>query len=313
MKRKALTSVVVMLLAISGAVAQQLPQFTQYMFNTYILNPAVGGTFNYYQIRYNTRFQWVGMKDYPQTYNLSVYGPHAKKDMGFGGNFYHDVTGATSRTGGLFSYSYNMQINQNGLRVSGGVSLGFMMFRIDGSKFEFGDNFNMNDPALYANAKSVFTPDASVGFMLYDTRLYVGISAHQLLGQRLYRSDLSYEDEDGERVNLYGLNKLKQHFMLMGGVLLPLNRDFTIEPSMLVKYMISGPVQVDVNAKVTYRDEIWGGLSFRWQDGVSILVGYNYQERYLFGYSFDYSLTTLRKHSAGSHEIMFGYMFDKLK
>jgi type IX secretion system PorP/SprF family membrane protein len=116
-----------------------------------------------------------------------------------------------------------------------------------------------------------------------------------------------------EEVNYYGVNKLRQHFMLTGGMMLPLNRDFLIEPSVLVKYMISSPVQVDLNAKLTYRKEFWGGISLRWMDGIAILFGYEYQSRYLFGYSFDYSLTDLRPHSAGSHEIMIGYKFDKLK
>lgn len=312
MKRIALIASAALLLLFSEASAQQLPQFTQYMFNTYIVNPAVGGTFNYYQIRYNNRFQWVGLKDAPQTYSISAYGPHGKKDMGFGGNFYHDVTGSTSRTGGLFSYSYNMQVTESGLRVSGGISLGFMMFRADGSKFEFGDDFMEDDPALYPNTKSVFTPDASVGFMVYDTRFFAGISAHQLLGQKLYESVLSITENDAE-INYTGVNKLKQHFMVMGGMLLPLNRDFDIEPSVLLKYMISNPLQVDLNVKLTYRQEFWGGISLRWMDGISLLFGYEYQRRYLFGYSFDYSLTELRPHSAGSHEIMIGYKFDKLK
>jgi type IX secretion system PorP/SprF family membrane protein len=312
MRRLAITTIVVLALLGTEAKAQQLPQFTQYMFNTYLINPAVGGTNNFYQIRYNNRFQWVGLNDAPQTYNLSAYGPHGKKDMGFGGSFYYDVTGATSRTGGLFSYSYNMQITQTGLRVSGGLSLGFLMFRADGSKFNYGDGFNMNDPALYTNAKSIFTPDASIGFLLYDTRLFVGISAHQLLGQKLYQSNLERQVNE-EVEQYYGINKLKQHFMLSGGILLALNRDWDIEPSTLVKYMINSPIQVDLNTKVTYRKEFWGGISLRWMDGVSILFGYNYQKRYLFGYSFDYSLTGLRTHSAGSHEIMIGYMFDKLK
>jgi hypothetical protein len=77
--------------------------------------------------------------------------------------------------------------------------------------------------------------------------------------------------------------------------------------------MYTGPMQVDINAKVTYRNEFWGGLSLRWQDGIALLFGYNYDNRYLFGYSFDYSLTGIRKFNGGSHEIMIGYMFDKLK
>lgn len=311
MRRVIIAAIVVASLVGLKAEAQQLPQFTQYMFNTYILNPAVGGTHNYYQIRYNNRFQWVGVNDAPQTYSLSAYGPHASKDMGFGGNFYYDVTGPTSRTGGLFSYSYNMQITESGMRVSGGISLGFLMFRADGSKFDFGDGFDMNDPAIYQNTKSVFTPDATLGVLLYSTRYFVGISAHQLFGQRLYRTVIP--DPNNPEASYYGVNRLRQHFMLSGGILLPLNRDFEIEPSVLVKYMYTGPMQVDLNAKVTYRNEFWGGLSLRWQDGIALLFGYNYDNRYLFGYSFDYSLTGIRKFNAGSHEIMIGYMFDKLK
>jgi len=308
MKRVIIATIVMATLLAGKSEAQQLPQFTQYMFNQYIVNPAVGGTHNYYQIRYNNRFQWVGLPDAPQTYNLSAYGPHGSKDMGFGGTFYYDVTGPTSRTGGLFSYSYNMQINDEGWRLSGGVSLGFLMFGMDKSKFEYGDNWDIiSDPAI-EGAKSVFTPDASIGVLLYTTRFIVGLSAHQLFGQKLYSSELGDEDE-----RFYGANRLKQHFMLTGGTIIPLNQEFEIEPSVLIKYMYTGPIQVDINAKVTYNNQFWGGISGRWQDGLAIMFGYNHEDRLMFGYSFDYSLTGIRTFQGGSHEIMIGYMFDQLK
>jgi type IX secretion system PorP/SprF family membrane protein len=309
MKKVILASIAFLLLFGTDVNAQQLPQFTQYMWNPYIINPALGGTNNFYQMRYNNRFQWVGLTDAPQSYSISAYGPHAKKDMGFGANIYYDVTGPTSRTGGLFSYSYNIQVTKSGLRLSGGIAAGFLMYRADGSRFEFGDGFDMTDPAIYTSTKSIFTPDASIGFYLYNYQFYVSLAAHQLIGQKLYTSVLT----NSEGNNYYGINRLKQHFMLGGGVFISLTRDWEVEPSVLLKYMISSPIQLDINAKVSYRKQFWGGLSFRWQDGLSILFGYNYEKRYLFGYSFDYSLTGLRTHSAGSHEIMIGYMFDKLK
>jgi type IX secretion system PorP/SprF family membrane protein len=309
MKRVIIAALILTLLGNFKSQAQQMPQFTQYMFNPYIVNPAVGGTHNFYQIRYNNRFQWVGVTDAPQTYSISAYGPHGSKDMGFGGNLFFDVTGPTSRTGGLFSYSYNMQLTESGMRVSGGLSLGFLMFRADGSKFEFGDNFEINDPAILESTKSVFTPDATMGVLFYSTQYFFGLSIHQLFGQNLYKTKLL--DENGD-FSHYGINRLKQHFMLSGGMLFRLTGDFGIEPSTLIKYMIGSPIQLDLNAKVTYRDEFWGGLSLRWQDGIALLFGYNY-DKYLFGYSFDYSLTGIRKFNGGSHEIMIGYMFDKLK
>ena len=301
----------IMVVGFQQANAQQLPQFTQYMFNNYIVNPAVAGVYNYYQIRTNNRFQWIGVQDAPQTFSFSVYGPHGSKDMGFGGYFYHDQTGPTSRSGGLFSYSYNMPINKE-IRVSGGVSLGFLMFRVDGSKLDMGDmSLGTLDPAMFRNSKSVFTPDASIGFQVYTTYYFAGISAHQLFGQKLYKSLLPRGGEFQDTV--YGINKLKQHFTMSGGYLFMLNRDWDIEPSALIKYMIGAPMQVDLNVKVMYRKQVWAGLTGRWQDGISILLGYNLDNKYLFGYSFDFSLTGISRHHAGSHEIMIGYMFDKLK
>jgi len=297
-------------MGISELFGQQLPQFTQYMFNDYMINPAVAGTHNYYQIRMNNRYQWVGVPDAPLTNTLSVYGPHGSKDMGFGGYLFSDITGPTSRMGALFTYAYNLQIHDNGMRLSVGISLGGLMFRADASKFDYAENFDMNDPALFTGTKTKFTPDASIGVLCYTTQYFFGASVHQLFGQRLYRTILpreAYQD------TIYGINKLRQHYMLSGGVFLMLNRDYDIEPSVLFKYMINAPVQIDLNAKVTYRKQFWGGLSLRWQDGISVLLGYNYDQKYMFGYSFDFSLTEIRKHNAGSHEIMIGVLFDKLK
>jgi type IX secretion system PorP/SprF family membrane protein len=296
----------VMLLSVSltyqNATAQQLPQFTQYMLNNYIVNPAVAGIYNYYQIRSNNRWQWTGLTDAPQTYSISAYGPHNRLDMGFGGHLFSDLTGPTGRFGMSGTYSYNQKITQD-IRAAGGLSLGFLMFRVDGSKFDLGDlQTTVPDPALFANSRSFFTPDASLGVMFYTTFWFAGLSAHQLFGQRIKFVD--------QKV---GINRLKQHLMLSGGVLVPLNRDWEFEPSTLVKYMFGSPVTADLNAKFTYRKQFWGGLSLRWSDGAALVMGMTYDNRYMFGYSYDYSFTSIRKHQFGSHEIMIAFLFDKLK
>ena len=76
MKRIILTVFAGALLAAPTAKAQLLPQFSQYMFNEYVLNPAIGGTSDYWQIKTNYRYQFAGVKDAPQTYMLGGYGPH---------------------------------------------------------------------------------------------------------------------------------------------------------------------------------------------------------------------------------------------
>ena len=131
---------------------QQIPQYSQFMFNPYIINPAVAGTYNFFQARSNNRFQWVGIPDAPQTYGMSIYGPHAKKDMGFGGTIYNDITGPTSRLGLNGSYAYNIRLTDD-IRLSGGLLLGLMQYKVDGSKLNFGDANISNDPALFTSTK----------------------------------------------------------------------------------------------------------------------------------------------------------------
>jgi type IX secretion system PorP/SprF family membrane protein len=272
------------------------------MFNNYLTNPAVAGTNNFYQMKVNGRYQWIGINDAPQTVSMSMYGPHQDKSMGWGGYLYNDVTGPTSKLGIMGSYAYNMSINSD-IRVSGGLSFGFLQYKVDGSKLSLGENADYSsDPAIFKSTQSAFTPDATIGFYLYSSQYFVGISAHQLFGQRLKL----YSDP-------IGVNRLRQHILVSGSYMIALNRDYQIEPGLLLKYMFKSPFQFELNGKVTYRKQMWGGLSYRFKDSFSILIGYNYKKKYLFGYSFDYSYTGIRQYQAGSHEIMVGYLFDKIK
>lgn len=286
--------------------SQQIPHYTQFMFNPYLYNPAVAGTLNHYQIRANNRNQWVGIEDAPFTVSASVYGPFSKRDMGWGAYITNDVTGPTSRTNIMGTYAYNMQITSSGIRVSGGLSFGFMMYRLDGTKLKLGEEFDPRfDPAIISATKTLVTPDASVGFYLYSSSFNVGLSAHQLFGQRLKFYPNPIED-----------NRLKQHIMLSGGYWVNLNRNMEVEASGILKYMFGSPMQIELNGKYTYLQKdynIWGGLSLRWKDAVSILLGITWQKRYMFGYSFDWSLLGIKKYNSGSHEVMIGYKFDKIK
>ena len=301
--------------------AQQIPQYTHYMFNSYLINPAEAGTHNFYQIRSTNRYQWVGVRDAPQTYSISAYGPHAEKSMGFGGAFSMDITGPSHRMGGSATYGYNMQLNRD-MRISGGVSLGFIMFRVDGTKLSLGDAATgYNDPAIFSNSKSKFTPDASLGVYLYSMHYIVGLSAHQLFGQTLFRTETNRRDDygdiivddEGDPLNYYGINRLRQHLMLNGGYILPINRDWTVKPSALIKYMIGAPLQVDINARAVFQNMAWFGATARLLDGFALLFGYEHEGKIMIGYSFDFSLTGIRRHHGGSHEVMIGYKFDKLK
>lgn len=277
---------------------QQSPHFTQYMFNDFVINPAVAGTHDYYQIRSNHRFQWMGLTDPPLTNTLSIYGPHSKLPMGFGGYIYNDVTGPTSRTGVTGSYAYNVELTRD-IRISGGLSFGIMQYKLDGAQLTVKE---VNDMAIQPVVYNTYLPDASIGFYAYADEWYAGFSVSQLLNNKLKL----FEDNNG-------LNKLKSHFYLTGGYKYEINRDFIAEPSIIVKGSAPGVYQFDITARVLYQDMIWGGLSYRLKDAVSVLLGYIYDEKFYFGYAYDIGVNDIRSYNSGTHEIMIGYRFNDIR
>src|ERR1700744_2412644 len=68
------------LFAFTFSYAQQKPQYTQYVLNEYILNPALSGIENYTDIKLSHRQQWVGLNGAPVTTYFTIQGPIGKKD-----------------------------------------------------------------------------------------------------------------------------------------------------------------------------------------------------------------------------------------
>ena len=151
--------------------------------------------------------------------------------------------------------------------------------------------------------------DASVGFLLYETRFYVGISAHQLLGNKIH------EEADSAQ----GVSRLTQHVYLSGGYNIQLNRDFSVLPSALIKY-VPGQIEADINAKVTYQRIVWGGLTYRFgysgyfnSDAIAIIAGYNHENKYYIGFAYDITVSEIRKYAGSTFEIMLGIRFNSIR
>jgi type IX secretion system PorP/SprF family membrane protein len=278
--------------------AQQDFQLTLYMLNPFIYNPAIAGTANYYQIRSNHRFQWVGMTDPPITNAISAFGPHVKKDMGFGGTLLYDITGPTSKMQLNGVYAYNIALT-NDIRMSMGLAAGVMQYKVDGTKIKMEDQ---SDDVLQQAVYSTIAPDASLGVYVWNTDFFGGFSVKQLLNNKIKTGN---EDK--------GVSKLKSHFYLMGGYRYVINREWAIEPALIIKKVVPSPYQVEINVKAIYDKIFWGGLSFRSSDAISVVLGYTYDRKIFIGYTYDIGLSDIRKYNSGSHEVCIGYNFQNIR
>jgi type IX secretion system PorP/SprF family membrane protein len=277
------------------ATAQQLPQFSQYMINDYVINPAIAGTKPYFEAKLNQRHQWAGIDDAPRTYTLSVNGPLKSRKVGIGGYLFTDVTGPTKRSGFYGSYSYILTLSDEA-KLSLSLSMGLLQYSVDGSKIQLE---NPNDVAISGALQSAVLPDAGFGFHLYSEKFYLGASAPQL-----FESNIKFFEEAKN-----GQSGLSRHFFLMGGYKIKTAGLFSFDPSFLVKYVEPTPVQFEISARATYNNAVWIGGSFRTNDAIAILVGYNYLENISFGYAYDIITSGLNNYSSGSHEIMLGIRF----
>ncbi|MFL5765660.1 MAG: type IX secretion system membrane protein PorP/SprF [Bacteroidia bacterium] len=281
--------------------AQQLPQYSNYMINDYVMNPAIGGSNPYFEGKSNNRYQWIGITDAPRTYILSVNGPTKKLNMGLGGVLFTDIVGPTRRTGLYGSYAYHMKINEN-VKISLGISAGILQFMVDGSKITLRDP---GDNVISSGLQSVIIPDFGAGIYAYrkDKKWYVGASVPQILQNKLKFFD------NGTST----LSKLATHVYAQAGYRFDITDDISIEPSTCLKYVSPAPLQFDLGVRAIYKDKVWLGGAFRYLDAVSAMVGYTMQENITFAYSYDFTMTNIKKYSTGTHELMIGIKFHKVK
>ncbi len=270
--------------------SQQLTYNSQYMLNQYLINPAAAGTKEFMPISTSFRQQWAGFNDAPRTQMLSAHSPIGE-NMGVGGILYNDVTGPLRNIGFEGSYSYHLKLNDKS-KLAMGLSVSLTQHVLDGSNFILND---ANDQVLNGATQKSFNPDGSFGLYYYCEKGFLGISVPQLIENKLKFGD-----------NIEELNRQVRHYFLSSGYRFTLGDNLQLEPSILVKYTIASPFQFDVNTRLFYKENLWTGVSYRHDESIVALVGIQ-RDEFMIGYAFDYTLSSIRNYSAGTHELYLEY------
>lgn len=287
-----------LVVAVNFGFAQQLPQYSQYMLNEMAINPAVAGKDDFAEVRSNNRQQWVGITDAPRTYMLTLQGPIKDKNMGLGMNLYTDIVGPTRRTGLTFSYAYHLKLNEKDLRLSMGITAGFLQWGIDGSKITLHDE---GDQQLLTTYQTTIVPDLGAGLYFHKKdKFYLGVSLPQM-----YQAPIGLYD--GAKKN----SRIVSQVNINGAYKIKINDDLKLEPSFLVKYEVPAPAKFDIGVRAIYQDQVWVGGTYRHKDAFSALIGYMFKDYLLIGYSYDISTTRIKKYTSGTHEILLGLRFSR--
>ena len=316
------------------AVSQQRPHYTQYLMNQYIINPAISGIENYVDMKMSARDQWVGLQGAPRTVYFTVHAPLGKKDYrtsstsyaipgenprgkyywetytaaephhGIGLSVINDKTGSYNRFTSTVSYAYHLGLNPT-TNISAGFSAGISKIGIDRTKHQYGEDGGFVDPAtgsVLSGELFKVRPDISAGLYLYSRDYFIGISAQQVIPQKLqFVDDAAFATK----------GKLIPHLFLNAGYRFLLTDDINAIPSLMLKYIngsSKNSFQPEANVKFQYRDLFWVGGSYRYEDGYAAMLGLNVGNTFNVGYAYDFTTTNLNTVSRGTHELMIGFL-----
>jgi len=292
--KKLLTILVVAFVGL--AKAQQLPEYSQYLINPFIINPAYAGNAEGIPIMLSSRHQWVGFEDAPSTQVLSAHG--VSKNYGLGGLIVNDKWGNFNKIGLQLAYAYKTKIN-NKINFSIGLSASAYQYSLNQTNYNPSD---VDDPIISQGKENTFVPNADFGmYTNVKDKWFVGLSVTNLFSKSIKFT--SNETKD---------NKLVRHYFLNGGYVFQITDGIALEPSVLLQSTFVSPFMASVNVRAIYKSDYWVGLSYRTAKDITLMLGLEYK-KFVFGYSFDYSTSQISSYSSGTHEIVLGYIIGSTK
>ncbi len=299
--------ILIFIIYCSGSIiAQQLPKFSHYINNNYIVNPAVSGMYDYYQVNTSITNHLVGINEGPRTSIISIYGKH-NENTSLGGSVYNDITGPTSRAGASISYTHTLQLYES-IKLSLALQAGFTQFKIYKANIPVRDQ---GDPLMLGGDVVRALPDATFGFNISGEKWFIGAAVPQLLS-----SELNLMDDNFAKIydTTSQNGKLASHIYVLGSYKHNINSNITIEPSIFLKSVQGIDMQIDIGVKSEYKSLIWAGMNYKINDNlspISALIGYHINKRFNIGYSYGVPSSSVSDYYSGSHEFMFGVRFSK--
>jgi len=293
--KKDFTLLVLMLL--SGiSYAQQDAQYTQYMYNTVVVNPAYAGSRQAMSVFALHRTQWVGLEGAPVTNTFSLHTPLRNTNLGLGLSIVNDKIGPSTENNIAVDFSYTIPMSDK-YKLSFGLNASADLLNVDYSKLTF---YNSGDPRFQNNIDNKFSPNIGIGVYIHSDNTYFGLSAPNILETKHF---------DGAANNNASsfIETQRIHYYFIAGHIFDLNEDVKFKPSMLAKMVQGAPLQVDLSGNFLINQKFTAGLSYRWSAAVSGLVGFQIDDSWFVGYSYDFETTKLANYNSGSHELFLRY------
>ena len=275
--------------------AQQDPQYTQYMYNMNIINPAYAGISEGLSIGALYRSQWVGLDGGPETFTFNIHSPVGRQ-LALGLSVISDKIGPVEETNAYVDVSYTIPVGME-TRLAFGVKGGFTFHDIAIAESQIA-LVDPGDP-FFAQAINETTPNIGAGIYFYKpNKYYISASVPNILnGVHL--------DANGTKIG-----SETEHFFAAAGYVFDLSDSFKLKPHALLKYATDAPISYDLNANLFMYDLVEVGVGYRLDDSFSGMVNFQVMDNLRIGYAYDAIQSDLDIVTNSSHEVFINFDFN---
>ena len=285
---------IVCVLSIGAIYAQQDAMFTHYAFNTMSVNPAYAGSREALTITGLHRDQWVGFEGAPVAQTLTVHTPVFNDKLGLGLSILNDKIGPTNTLSFDFDLSYILSLEDHA-KLAFGLKSGVNIMEMNLGGVSTSDI----DPVFASDVPTQVLPSFGLGVYYHTPEWYVGASTPNVVENKLSHSNSSSEE-----------SKESIHLFLIGGFVFELSQGLKFKPTSHLKVTKGVPIELDVTGMLIVKEKVEVGAMYRTGDALGVLLGYNINNNFRVGYSFDWSFkNTTFKYNAGSHGLMVRHDF----
>lgn len=289
-KIKFLFVVLVVVFSTVNLKAQQDAQYTQYMYNMNILNPAYAGSEGTLNIGILGRLQWTGFEGAPKTLTASVNAP-VGNNVGLGFSVIADKIGPVDEQNVFADFSYTLQLTESA-NLAFGIKGGFTFLNADLVGLDLGDN--IVDEAFSDNINKT-SANFGAGLFYYTDKFYAGLSMPNMLKTK------HFEKTNGYINNYKAIEDM--HYFLTTGYIFEVSDDLKLKPSVMLKAVNGAPLSYDISANALLNEKFELGLSWREGDAISGMFNMLVTPSTRIGYAYDYTLSDIGDFSSGSHEV----------
>jgi len=294
-------SIIIVLMAGVNAMGQQLPQFTQYMYNTIAINPAYAGSRETLSIVGLHRSQWTGFDGGPETQTLSIHSPLRNEKIGLGFSFINDQLGFENFSYLYADFSYTIQTGEN-TKLAFGAKAGMTHYNLDP---EFLNDPDIGDDPFFNDISNRWSPNIGAGLYWHSSRWYLGLSAPRLL-------NTDYNNGEGNNQDYIAVERIS--YYLTGGMVFDLSQNTKLKPAFLVKATNGATPSLDLTANFLFYEKFWAGVGYRVNENAAALGGivdFQVSKQLRLGYAYEYPLSDIRFYTSGTHEFLL--MFEVFK